>query len=184
MLEAVINNKFNKQTQEVQMGIQMLGKVSVVEKSTGRKIKEELTPYEVQFKIEQRRNLKHIENMQKVEILKPFLNQLRSLIDKRDLDGLTNFYIKWATQVGFKNQKAVDIIEHKLFDKNQMYNRWVTFAKVVYNMYLELFDDCSKKQRGIKFKQTKYQFEKTPESNDSYDNICRILVEIDNFVNN
>jgi len=156
---------------------------SSIEKSTGSKVKEEKTPYEVQFEIEQRRNLKHRLNIDKAEQLKPYLMELSQLVQQKDFNGLQGFYIKWATQIGLPSSKIATVIENKaIVDVNQMYNRWTTFAKVVFNMYLRLFDDCNKRQRGIKFKQTKYQFEKTPESNDAYDQIVDVIEQIEKFI--
>jgi hypothetical protein len=155
---------------------------SKVEQSSGSKVQQK-TDLELQFEIEQRRNIKQKSNILKAEQLKPYLMELSQLVQSKDFDGLQGFYIKWATQIGLPGSKIAQVIENKaILDVNQMYNRWTTFAKVVYNMYLQLFEDCNKKQRGLKFKQTKYQFEKTPESKDAYTRIVKVMGRIEDFI--
>jgi hypothetical protein len=149
---------------------------SMVEQSSGSKVQK--TNLEVQFEIEQRRNLKKKSNMQKAELLRPYLLQLGTLAQAKDIQGLKSFFVQWASQIGFKTQKISNICEDKLYSNY----RWQTFAKVVYNYYLSLFDDCNKQQRGLKFKRTKYQFETKPESEDAYNQILVVDWLVDSFI--
>ena len=151
---------------------------SNIEQSSGSKVKEVKTPFEIQFQIEQRRNSKAIENNKKAEILRPWIIQLSNLVNSRNIEGLQGLFIKWATGVGFKNQQIAEYLEDKLFIKNN----WLTFSKIVCNTYLELFDDCNKKQRGLKFQKIQYQFEKTPMSKEAISKAIAVEIAIKNFV--
>ena len=113
---------------------------------------EEIELKEAEKKAENERELKL-----KEQFLRPWVEQVFECYN--DPEKLYQVFYIWSDSFGFKNEKWFESICKLIKEGN--YKSFINYVK---EQYLNSFSDCNKKQRGIKVKRIKYQFEKQPRS--------------------
>jgi hypothetical protein len=116
-----------------------------------------LTQEEIELKEIKRKEENERELKLKEQFLRSWVEQVFECYN--DPEKLYQVFYIWADSFGFKNEKWFDSISRLIQRGN--YKGFINYIK---EQYLNSFSDCNKKQRGIKVKKIKYQFEKNPRS--------------------
>lgn len=114
-----------------------------------------LTQEEIEIREAEKRANREKELKLREQELRPWVQELFECYNDRDK--LYNLFVVWSDLKGFKNEKWFDSISNLIQRGN-----YKGFINMIKEQWLNSFSDCNKKQRGIKVKRIKYQFEKQP----------------------
>lgn len=140
----------------------------IVSTSSGHKIvknnKEQKDPEVLEWEreIKKRKQMKAEQNT-----LEPILKDLFHAVETNSKDKAVAVFIEFAIKRGFKNEEWFNRVEKAFLEIDGKII--LGFTKFLTNQYLKTIEGCYKQQRGIKFKQVKYQFETKPKSEKELD---------------
>lgn len=118
---------------------------------TIRQEEKRLTDEEIQLEEEAKKQQREKEARQIELNIRPKVEHMTHLLNKKDLSGLKVFFIEWATQVGFSNKKWFEYFENEVLNEGNIQG----FVKTVYNQWLKYCPGCHGRFKKTKFKTKK-----------------------------